>query len=164
VRASQALTLAGVDVQASTIHRTLGVMEAGYGGDQWGFQHNAKNPLPFRFVVVDESSMIDTSLMADLLDACGPGTHVLFVGDPYQLPPVGHGAPLRDMIDAGEAFVSRGELTQVRRNAGQIVHACARIKNGESFEVCDAVDLDALPPKNLKLMCIYRGHLLQKLR
>ncbi len=155
VRATQALNLAGVNIKATTIHRTLMVQESGYGGDEWAFAFNAANPLPFRFIVVDESSMIDASLMASLLDACGRGTHVLFVGDPYQLPPVGHGAPLRDMIDAGAAHISQGELTEVRRNAGQIVHACARIKNGESFETADVIDLDPVPPappKNLKLI------------
>lgn len=153
VRASQALAAAGCDIQANTIHRTLGVMEAGYGGDEWAFGFNANNPLPFKFIIVDESSMIDASLLSSLFDACADGTHVLLVGDPYQLPPVGHGAPLRDLIDAGPTHVSQGELTQVRRNAGQIVHACARIKNGESFEVADVIDLDATPaPKNLKLI------------
>ena len=71
VRASQALSLAGVDVQAKTIHGTLKVDRNGHDGDGWAFLHNAGNPLPYRFVVVDESSMIDTSLMADLIDACG---------------------------------------------------------------------------------------------
>lgn len=152
VRATQALALAGVDLQAKTIHGTLKVDRNGHDGDGWAFLHNRNNPLPFKFIIVDESSMIDAALMADMLDACGTGTHVLFVGDPYQLPPVGCGAPLRDMIDAGATCIPSGELTQVRRNAGQIVHACARIKNGESFDVCDAIDLDAVPPKNLKLI------------
>lgn len=99
--------------------------------------------------LVHNCSMNDTDLMADLLDACATGTHVLLIGDPHQLPPVGHGAPLRDMIAAG---VPHGELTEVRRNAGQIVHACVRIKNGESFETADKVDLEADIPRNLYLV------------
>jgi exodeoxyribonuclease V alpha subunit len=88
--------------------------------------------------------------MASVLDAVPTGGHVLLVGDPNQLPPVGPGAPLRDMVAAG---VPRGELSQVRRNAGSIVHACLRIKNGESFETVDQVDIDAEPPpQNLKLI------------
>lgn len=152
VRITQALHLAGIQLTAKTIHSTLGITRNGHDGDGWNFAYNAKNPLPFRFVLCDETSMCDADLVADLLDACATGTHVLFVGDPHQLPPVGHGAPLRDMIAAG---VPSGELTQVRRNAGQIVHACVRIKNGESFEVADRVDLDPAdgsPPKNLKLV------------
>ena len=78
-----------------------------------------------------------------------PGTHVLFTGDPYQLPPVGHGAPFRDMIAAG---VPTGELTDVRRNAGTIVRACAAIKAGQPVEFPERFDLDARDPANLRLL------------
>lgn len=152
VRATQALALAGLDLTARTIHSTLEIGRNGHDGDGWGFVRGPGNPLECRFLVCDETSMNDTDLMADLLDAAATGTHVLLIGDPHQLPPVGHGAPLRDMI-AGR--VPHGELTEVRRNAGQIVHACVRIKNGESFDVADKIDLepgDNSPPKNLKLV------------
>lgn len=149
VRATQALALAGIDLTARTIHSTLEIGRNGHDGDGWGFVHNASNPLDCKFLVCDETSMNDADLMASLLDACPTGCHVLLIGDPHQLPPVGHGAPLRDMIAGG---VPHGELTEVRRNAGQIVHACVRIKNGESFETADSVDLDAQPPKNLLLV------------
>lgn len=76
--------------------------------------------------------MLDTDLFASLLRACANGTHVLLVGDPYQLPPVGHGAPLRDLIAAG---VPCGRLSEIRRNAGMIVEACAQIKDGREFKV-----------------------------
>lgn len=150
-RMTQALRLAGLDITARTIHGTLGVGANGHGGDSdgWAFEHNAENRLHVTLLVVDESSMIDATLLACLLDAMPTGANVLLVGDPYQLPPVGHGAPLRDLIDAG---VPHGELTEVQRNAGQIVHACLRIKNGESFETTDRIDLEAKPPKNLKLL------------
>lgn len=135
VRMAQSLRANRIDcVATSTIHRALGITRNGHDGEGWGFVYNADEPLPYKFVIVDEVSMVDTSLMADLLSACSAGTHVLLIGDPYQLPPVGHGAPLRDLIEAG---VARGELTEVRRNAGQIVHGCLRIKNGESFDTCD---------------------------
>lgn len=150
-RMTQALQLAGLNLKARTIHGTLGVGSNGHGGDSdgWDFAHNIHCPLDCQFLVADETSMDDTSLLACLLDAVPTGACVLLVGDPYQLPPVGHGAPLRDMIDAG---VPHGELTEVRRNAGQIVHACLRIKNGESFETTDRIDLDSEPPRNLKLI------------
>jgi len=149
VRMTQAFSLAGIDLAARTIHGTLEIGRNGHDGDGWDFTRNRSNPLDAKFIVADEESMADCDMMADLLDAVPNGGHILLIGDPYQLPPVGHGAPLRDLIAAG---VPHGELTEVRRNAGQIVHACVRIKNGESFEVADKIDLDALPPKNLKLI------------
>lgn len=149
VRAQQSLKAAGVELDTRTIHGLLKIGRNGHDGEGWGFEHDADAPLAYKFLIVDESSMIDTDLMAALLAACSAGSHILFVGDPYQLPPVGHGSPLRDFIAGG---VPMGELTQVRRNAGQIVHACQRIKHGEDFETCDKTDLDAVPPKNLRHM------------
>jgi exodeoxyribonuclease V alpha subunit len=155
VRMTQALSLAGIGLTARTIHSTLEIGRNGRDGDGWGFKRNARNPLDAKFVFADESSMDDTGLLADLLDAVPAGGHVLLVGDAHQLPPVGHGAPLRDLVRAG---VPHGELTEVHRNAGQIVHACARIRNGESFDVCRSggeLDFDPAPgspPRNLLLL------------
>jgi exodeoxyribonuclease V alpha subunit len=109
---------------ATTIHKLLGVRA---GGDGWKFSFDEDSPLPYKFVVVDETSMLDTSLAASLLRACGPGTHLLLVGDVNQLPPVGHGAPLRDLLDGG---VPTARLREIRRNSGLIVETCARIKDG----------------------------------
>lgn len=148
VRATESLAARGVSVRATTIHALLKVGKAG-GDGGWGFEHGRDSPLPFRFVVVDEASMIDANLMADLLDACGDGTHVLFVGDPHQLAPVGHGCPLRDML-AAEA--PHGELTEVRRNSGAIVRACAAIKGGTRPVLTARFDLDAADPANLRFL------------
>jgi ATP-dependent exoDNAse (exonuclease V) alpha subunit len=149
VRMTQAFSLAGIDLTATTIHRTLEIGRNGHDGDGWGFMRNRFNPLDAKFIVADESSMDDCDLLADLLDAVPNAGHILLIGDPYQLPPVGHGAPLRDLIAAG---VPHGELTEVRRNAGQIVHACVRIKNGESFDVSTNIDLDADPSRNVQFI------------
>lgn len=139
VRATQALHLCGLtDLRATTIHRMLGIGRNGHDGKGWGFIHNRSNPLPVRVLVLDETSMDDCSLMAAVLEACADGTHILFIGDPFQLPPVGHGAPLRDMIASG--VVPVGELREVRRNAGAIVHACVRIKAGEQFDTYEDYD------------------------
>ena len=126
------------NVQASTIHTRLEIGQNGHASNgDWGFQRNAAQPLDESFVIVDEASMLDTGLFASLMSACATGTHVLLVGDPYQLPPVGHGAPLRDMIAAG---VPCAELTEIRRNAGLIVHACRAIKEGRAWEIADKFD------------------------
>ena len=137
VRASEALANAGVSIKATTIHSLLKVMDAEDGG--WKFQHNEHNPLPFSFVFVDESSMIDTGLMSSLLAARGTGTSIMFIGDTAQLAPVGHGAPLRDMIAAG---VPCGELTEIRRNSGRIVSACKEMVERRRFTVSPALNLE----------------------
>lgn len=86
---------------ARTIHRLLefSPME--------GFKHNEENPLDLDFLVVDEASMLDLLLMNNLLKAVQPGTHILFVGDVDQLPSVGAGDVLRNLIHSGIAPVAR---------------------------------------------------------
>lgn len=145
VRATEAMQAYGVPLRATTIHSLLKVAEKSEG-EGWSFTHGADNPLPQRFLIVDEASMIDCGLMASLLSARGVGAHVLLVGDPGQLPPVGHGAPLRDLI---RASIPRGELQEIRRNAGTIVEVCAAIRAQRSWQPDARV---ALPEKNLKLV------------
>ena len=146
VRITEALAHYGIEKTATTIHRLLGVASR-TAGEGWGFQHDENQPLEKKWVVVDEASMIDTDLMAAFLRACAAGTHVLLVGDTNQLPPVGHGAPLRDLIAAG---VPCGELREIRRNSGAIVRACADIRDGKRWRTCQSIDPDA--GENLKLV------------
>lgn len=146
VKIAEALESYGIQKQATTIHRLLGVASR-TAGEGWGFTHDEANPLDKKWVVVDEASMIDTDLAASLLRACATGTHVLLVGDVNQLPPVGHGAPLRDLIVAG---VPVGDLREIRRNSGAIVQACADIRDGKRWQTCDTLDPDA--GANLKLL------------
>lgn len=79
---------------ARTIHRLLEFSPVE------GFKHNDENPLDLDFLVVDEASMLDLLLTNNLLKAVRPGTRVLFVGDVDQLPSVGAGDVLRDLIDS----------------------------------------------------------------
>jgi exodeoxyribonuclease V alpha subunit len=137
VRCTMALKHYGVQLQATTIHRLLKVQQGGPNGRSWNFEHHAGNPLPFRFLILDEASMLDTDLAAALLSACAEGTHILFVGDLGQLLPVNHGAPLRDLIAAG---IPCGELTEIHRNAGLIVRACVAIRAGQRFEMAERYD------------------------
>jgi exodeoxyribonuclease V alpha subunit len=130
VRITEAMQKNGVNLAASTIHRLLGI--GGDGDGRMRARFDETNKLPCQIVVVDEVSMCDTSLLAALLAAIPDGAGVLLVGDPYQLPPVGHGAPLRDLIAAD---IPCALLTEVQRNAGAIVKACAAIKDDKPFDV-----------------------------
>lgn len=78
----------------------------------------------------DESSMNDTDQMARVMRARPVGSTLLLVGDVNQLPPVGHGAPLRDLIAAGVAY---GEFRDIIRNSGGIVEACAAIRDQQPW-------------------------------
>ena len=151
VRISEALESYGVNKSATTIHRLLGVASR-TAGEGWGFAHDETNPLHHKYVVIDEGSMIDTDLFANLLRALPTGAHLLIVGDVNQLPPVGHGAPLRDMIAAGVPF---GDLREIRRNAGTIVQACADIRDGKRWQTVTEIDPDA--GDNLKLIPAVNG-------
>ncbi len=145
VRLTEALESYGLSLRARTIHSLLGVRTANKGG--WGFEHGEESPLPYKFLIIDESSMVDCDLAASLLAARAKGCHILFIGDVNQLPPVGHGAPLRDMIAASLPY---GELREIRRNSGAIVEACAAIRDGKAFRTCQAIDIDA--GENLRLI------------
>jgi len=110
---------------ASTIHRMLG-----YSPGE-GFLHNRRNPLKVDLVVVDEASMLDAYLTNHLLNAISPGTHLLLVGDVDQLPSVGAGDILRDIIASGIAPVTR--LRKIFRQAAHshIITNSHRINQGE---------------------------------
>ena len=94
--------------QARTIHRLLGFQEN-------GFTHNADNPLAGDTLIVDEASMIDTLLMDNILEAVPKDMRLILVGDVDQLPSVGAGSVLRDIIDSGKIPVTR--LTRIYRQA-----------------------------------------------
>ncbi len=89
--------------------------------------------------------MVGAGLAASLVEALQTGTHLLWSGDFCQLPPVEHGAPLRDMIAAGLPY---GELTEIHRNEGDIVRACRALKEGRPFIPSPCINLAA--GQNLK--------------
>jgi exodeoxyribonuclease V alpha subunit len=94
---------------ASTIHRLLEYSPVD------GFKHDDENPLEIDFLVVDEASMLDLLLTNHLLKALRPGTHLMLVGDVDQLPSVGAGDILRDIIASEIAPVTR--LSTIYRQA-----------------------------------------------
>ena len=113
---------------ASTVHRLLEFSPVD------GFQRDDENPLDLDFLVVDEASMLDLLLANHLLKAVRAGTHVLFVGDVDQLPPVGAGDVLRDLIASGIAPVTR--LTKIfRQAAGSQIITNAHLINQGRFPV-----------------------------
>lgn len=111
--------------EATTIHRMLG-----YNPDSKDFACNRDNQLVADFIVIDESSMLDLWLFHSLLVALPEGTRLLLVGDVDQLPSVGAGNVLNDIIASGVAYVAR--LTKTFRQAqGSCIIANAKaIKNG----------------------------------
>ncbi len=110
---------------ASTIHRLLGFTPGK------GFQYHEKYPMKIDFLVVDEASMLDLLLTYSLLKAIRPGTQVLFVGDVDQLPSVGAGDVLRDIIASDQVPVLR--LTKIFRQAegSLIIKNAHRINHGQ---------------------------------
>lgn len=138
-KAAKQMTLAlreTCGLAASTIHSLL---EPNVDADgNFTFNRGEHLPLEADVLVVDEFSMVDVKLAQSLLKAIPPGKRVLIVGDRHQLPSIGPGALLRDLIDAG---VPHFELREIKRNAGSIVHACHAIKDGHMPRPCPQVDV-----------------------
>jgi exodeoxyribonuclease V alpha subunit len=128
-RAAKRMTeSAGED--AMTIHRLLE-----YNPREGGFQRSEDNPLQVDFVIVDEASMVDLVLMDHLLRAVDPHSHLILVGDVDQLPSVGPGSVLRDLIDSRviPTVVLRRIFRQERQSL--IVVNAHRILQGHSLDL-----------------------------
>jgi exodeoxyribonuclease V alpha subunit len=120
--------------EAKTIHRLLE-----YSPRQEGFKKGEENLLEADIVVIDEASMVDILLMFHLLKAIPPPAHLILVGDIDQLPSVGPGNVLKDMIDSGLFSVVR--LTEIFRQAekSMIIVNAHRINEGQ-FPTLNAMD------------------------
>ncbi|MCU1658760.1 MAG: Exodeoxyribonuclease [Pseudonocardiales bacterium] len=122
------------DSPASTIHRLLGAQpRQSADGVRFdgGFARGSDWPLDEALVVVDEASMLDVELADALVSACADGTHLVFVGDAAQLPSIGPGRVLGDLIDSGTVPVT--ELTTLYRQAegGTIARLATAVRSGE---------------------------------
>ena len=124
-RAAKRMTEA-TGVEAKTIHRLLE-----YGGDEGQFARNQENPIEADVVIVDEVSMVDLMLMRSLLRAIEPGTRLILVGDADQLPSVGAGNVLGDVLESG--VIPKCMLTDIFRQGetSRIVVNAHRINHGE---------------------------------
>ena len=112
---------------AQTIHRLLK-----YDPAKSGFLHDSASPLPTDFLVVDEASMLDTRLAAALLQAVPSSAHVLLVGDIDQLPSVGAGNVLKDLIGSGLAPVTRLGVIYRQQQLSQIVVTAHAVNHGDA--------------------------------
>lgn len=125
---------------ASTVHRMLEYMRDEDSGEMV-FMKNEDDPLEKDVVIIDEASMIDLMLMKGLTDALVPGTRLILVGDADQLPSVGAGNVLRDIIGSG--MIRTIKLTHIFRQAEEsmIVVNAHRINSGE-YPIINAKDKD----------------------
>lgn len=140
--------------EASTIHRLLGVRrtintdDEDIPDDKSGqynsllFAHGKDNPIICRVIVIDEMSMVDTMLMRHLLDATDKGTSIILVGDPDQLPSVGCGDILRDLLSCKsipsirlEALHRQADDGSIAANANLILEGNEPKSMGDDFEI-----------------------------
>lgn len=132
--------LPGINIPCMTIHRALGCRpsdeetdvpgedaKVGRGRDGYEFVHDEDCPLPYRIFVCAEASMADVYLFYCLVRAIPDGSRLFIVGDENQLPSVGPGAVLRDLVRA----VPTVTLDKPRRNSGSIALACYQINQGQ---------------------------------
>lgn len=119
--------------EARTIHRLL-ELNGGAEGSA-GFERNEQNPLETDVIIIDEMSMVDISLMYALLKAIPAGTRLILVGDVNQLPSVGPGSVLKDIIDSG--LFHTVQLTKIFRQAGtsDIIVNAHKINRGEKVSL-----------------------------
>ncbi len=126
--------------EAQTVHRALGMRSSGLR-----FSRHADNPIDADFVVVDEASMVDLTLMRQLLDAVQPDATLLIVGDPDQLTSVEAGSVLRDLVAAGRSTWWQGRMTELTttyrydetRTLGKLI---AAVRIGDTDAVAAALE------------------------
>ncbi len=142
--------------EAKTIHRLLKLQPGGTAA------FNEENPIEADLVVVDEASMLDIALVNALLKAIPQGAHLLLVGDIDQLPSVGPGNVLRDIIDSEVVPVVRLEAIFRQAEESAIIRNAHRINHGEmphwgrdvrDFVVMRLAEGDAVPEQAADLIC-----------
>lgn len=135
-RAAKRMTEA-TGYEAKTIHRLLELNGVPGEGDtsRMRFERNEENPLDADVIIIDEMSMVDIQLMQSLLKAVNVGTRLILVGDINQLPSVGPGNVLKDMITSGRFNVVR--LTRIFRQAAEsdIIVNAHKINEGEKVDL-----------------------------
>ena len=138
VRLTEAMASHGLKVRARTWYSVMGIGEVDRETGDVGFAHDENNPLKVKVILGDESSMPGTPMFSSIMRARPKNCPFLIVGDINQLPPIEHGAPMRDLIAAGLPY---GELTFIHRSSGGIVEACDAIRQGRSWTTGDNLAL-----------------------
>ena len=129
-RAAKRMTEA-TGMEAQTIHRLLGISFVNEDSRRQSFERDENNPIEADVIIIDETSMVDIGLMQALLRAVERGSRIIFVGDVDQLPSVGPGNVLKDMIRSGRLNTVR--LQHVFRQAQEsaIIMNAHRINEGQ---------------------------------
>ncbi|MDE5778047.1 MAG: ATP-dependent RecD-like DNA helicase [Lachnospiraceae bacterium] len=152
--------------KAQTIHRMLelnGGVDDDNNHQAARFERNASNPLEADVVIIDEMSMVDLSLMHALLNAIIPGTHLILVGDEKQLPSVGAGNVLKDMIRSGCVPVVSLKKIFRQEEGSAIVENAHKINRGEPIVLDNkSRDFFYMPRKSTKEVAGETGLLLSK--
>ena len=133
-------------VEACTIHRLLEITPDVFN-DTFSFGKNASDPIDARVIVIDEMSMVDSALFARFLEAVADGTSLILVGDPNQLPSVGPGNVLADLILCPSVphihleYQHRAESEgSIAANAARILESSAPVCDSDSFRLIDVPD------------------------
>ncbi len=113
------------DHEASTIHRLLGASGPGR------FEYDQENRLPVQFLIIDETSMVDIVLFNALLRALPPETHLVIVGDADQLPSVGPGVVMQDLVHSGVLPVVHLDIIFRQAESSSIITNAHRINRGQ---------------------------------
>ncbi len=122
---------------ARTIHRLLGTNMLNEGNMRQSFEHDEENPIDADCIIIDEMSMVDVPLMYYLLKAVNDGTRLILVGDADQLPSVGAGNVLKDIISAERVpYVSLNEIFRQAQQSAIVTNA-HRINHGEYPDLKD---------------------------
>lgn len=162
-RAAKRMTEA-TGFEARTVHRMLELNSAlsDEATKKVSFERNEENPLEADVVIIDEMSMVDIRLFQALLKAVAPGTRLVLVGDVNQLPSVGAGQVLKDLIESGR--FPTVELKKIFRQAEQsdIVVNAHRINNGETIAM-DNKSKDFFVLERNDVNVIYK-HMIQLIR
>src|SRR5262249_52756112 len=119
--------LPSADLQAKTLHSLLGIRRVETARKRF--------ELPYDLIIVDESSMIDTSLCVKLLYSVAEGSRIIFMGDPFQLPPIEPGEPfvgfVEQQIEMKVADVDGGLVTTKRQECRAILDLAAAVKEAD---------------------------------